>query len=164
MTDKPNPASELRGWQSMLAQMRNIAGRVTRGLTFGVQGAVLSGAGEILLVRHTYVAGWFLPGGGVEVGESAPSALERELLEEAGIRLTAAPELHGLFFHPELGRRDHIALYIVRDFSAGHCARPRLEIAEARFFPLDALPEGTTGGTRRRLAEIASGTAPAIHW
>lgn len=164
MTQTPTAGSEFRGWQRWLAQLRNAAARLTRGLTFGAQGAVFNAAGEVLLVRHTYVAGWFLPGGGVEVGESAVDALRRELLEEAGLRVTGTPRLHGLFFHPELGRRDHIAVFVVRDFVAVQAKRPRLEIAEARFFALDALPDGTTGGTRRRLAEIANGAAPAPDW
>ena len=45
-------------------------------------------------------------------------------------------------------------------FSEGPFSRG-FEIAEARFFPVDALPEGTTGGTRRRIAEVLDGFAPA---
>ena len=57
-------------------------------MTLGVRGLVLDrDAGTIVLLRHTYVPGWQMPGGGVERGESALEALERELMEEGNIRL-----------------------------------------------------------------------------
>jgi hypothetical protein len=42
--------------------------------------------------------------------------------------------------------------------------QPDREIAEAGFFPLDRLPEGTTSATRRRLAEILEGQPPSVNW
>jgi hypothetical protein len=54
-------------------------------------------------------------------------------------------------------------VFVVRDFVAESVKQPDREIAEAGFFPLDALPEGITLATRRRLDEIAAGArAPAI--
>lgn len=41
---------------------------------------------------------------------------------------------------------------------------PNREIAEAGFFPPDALPAATTPATRRRIAEIVYGHPPAAHW
>jgi 8-oxo-dGTP pyrophosphatase MutT (NUDIX family) len=126
-------------------------------LRLGVRGIVIErhdGAAEcILLVRHTYVSGWYLPGGGIEAGESAPTALARELVEETGVKVLASPVLHGFFFNPKASRRDYVVCYVVRDFRVG--ARvPDGEIAEAQFFPIDALPEGTSPATRARIAEI----------
>ena len=68
-------------------------------MTLGVRGVVLDGDGKVFLVRHSYVAGWHLPGGGVEVGETFLEALRRELVEEGRIELTREPVLHGLFFN-----------------------------------------------------------------
>src|SRR5204863_10159664 len=67
--------------------------RFVRGMTLGVRGIVIDGAGAVFLVKHSYVAGWHLPGGGVEVGETVEEALARELGEEGNITLTGPPTL-----------------------------------------------------------------------
>lgn len=135
-----------------------------RGITLGVRAAILDDEGRVFLVRHTYVAGWHLPGGGVEPGESLREALAKELAEEARVRLTGEPVLFGFYFNAHVSRRDHVALFVVRDFTVDGPRAPDREIAEAGFFPLDMLPEGTTAGTRARLAEIAEGLAPSPFW
>ncbi|WP_350335093.1 NUDIX domain-containing protein [Coralliovum pocilloporae] len=125
-----------------------------RGATLGVRAVVLDGEGQVFLVRHTYLPGWYLPGGGVEAGQSFLTALKQELSEEGNIRLTGAPDLFAVYQNRREYARDHVALYIVRDFVQDSPRRPDHEIAEARFFPLDDLPEDTTEATRRRLSEI----------
>jgi 8-oxo-dGTP pyrophosphatase MutT (NUDIX family) len=140
--------------------------RLSRGLTLGVRGIVLDEAGRVCLVRHTYVAGWQFPGGGVEPGETALAALARELREEAGIRLdpAQAPRLHGVFQNRFVTERDHVLAYVVRAFTRGGTPVPNREIADAGFFPLAALPTGTVGAVHRRLHELAHGTAPDTEW
>ncbi|MGB7125908.1 MAG: NUDIX domain-containing protein [Methylovirgula sp.] len=129
----------------------------------GVRGLILDSEGWVLLVRHTYVSGWYLPGGGVEAGESAVGALRRELYEEGGVELLGAPRLHGLFFNPKASRRDYVACYVVRDFRVTP-TQPNFEIAEARFFPVNAVPEDTSPATRARLAEVLTGTSVPDVW
>ena len=138
--------------------------RLSRGLTLGVRGAVIDGQDRVLLVRHTYVDGWHMPGGGVEIGETATEALSRELTEEAAIAISAPPRLHGIFFNGHASRRDHVLVYVVRHFRELGRKMPDREIEAAEFFPLSALPEGITGGTRARLDEIVSGREPSAHW
>jgi 8-oxo-dGTP pyrophosphatase MutT (NUDIX family) len=138
--------------------------RIARGMTLGVRGVVIDPAGRVFLVKHSYVAGWHLPGGGVEVGETVESALARELREEGGIAAAAPPRLHGIFFNARVSRRDHVAVYVLRDFTqAGGPQDPR-EIIDHGFFPPDALPQDTTRGTRARLNEVLNGAALSDRW
>ena len=115
-------------------------------------------------MRHGYVAGWHFPGGGVEPGETCEQALARELMEEALVAIDGPVRLHGLFFNGRISRRDHVAVYVVDRFHVVGEHAPDCEILEARFFPLEALPEGTTRGTRERLAEICEGKAVIGWW
>ena len=87
----------------------------------GVRGVVVDGEGKVFLVKHSYVAGWHLPGGGVEVGETFVEALRRELMEEGRIELTGEPALHGIFLNSHVSRRDHVAVYLIRQFSQDRC-------------------------------------------
>src|ERR1700744_153513 len=91
--------------------------RFARGMTRGVRAVVLDGDDKVFLVKHSYVAGWHLPGGGVEVGETLLEALRRELMEEGRIELTGEPALQGIFLNSHVSRRDHVAVYLVRHFS-----------------------------------------------
>ncbi|MGL4974775.1 MAG: NUDIX domain-containing protein [Bosea sp. (in: a-proteobacteria)] len=138
--------------------------RISRGMTMGVRAVVLSEADEVFLVRHTYTPGWHLPGGGVEPGETLAAALAKELREEACIRLTGEAQLHGMFLNLKASLRDHVAVFIVRDYVQDSLPKPNSEIAEARFFPLNALPENTTAGTRQRLAEVLEEQPVSAVW
>jgi ADP-ribose pyrophosphatase YjhB (NUDIX family) len=135
-----------------------------RPMTLGVRGVVVAADESVLLVRHGYVPGWHFPGGGVEVGETFVDALGRELEEEACVRSTGAPVLHGLYFNGHVSRRDHVAVYVVREYQVLGVRAPDREIEEARFFPRRALPEGTSRGTRSRLAEIFEGARSSDLW
>lgn len=138
--------------------------RVARGMTLGVRGVVLDGDNRVFLVRHSYVAGWHLPGGGVEVGETVLGALRRELVEEGRIELTETPALHGVFFNSHVSRRDHVAVYVVRHFRQDHLPAPNHEIVECGFYDVGALPAETTRGTRLRIAEVLHGEVPIATW
>jgi 8-oxo-dGTP pyrophosphatase MutT (NUDIX family) len=137
---------------------------MVRGMTLGVRGVVLDGDDKVFLVRHSYVAGWHLPGGGVEVGETFLEALRRELVEEGRIELTGEPVLHGLFFNGHVSRRDHVAVYVVRQFRQDRLPKPNHEIVECGFYAAGALPKETTRGTRLRIAEVLDGTTPIATW
>lgn len=138
--------------------------RLTRGVTFGVRVAAFAPDGRVVLVRHTYVPGWHLPGGGVDPGEAAVEAAERELREETHAHAPAeALTLFGVYTNFETMRGDHIALYVARGV-APVAHTPDREIAEVMWARPDALPDGATPATRARLEEIAAGRAPSRTW
>lgn len=138
--------------------------RFSRPATLGARAMVIDGQGRIFLVKHSYIDGWHLPGGGVETGETIGEALARELAEEGNIRLTGAPRLHGVYFNKRMSRRDHVALYIVRDFIQKEPPRPNREIVAHGFFAREALPPDTSRATRARLAEVFEGAAVSELW
>jgi 8-oxo-dGTP pyrophosphatase MutT (NUDIX family) len=151
-------------FEPLLRRIFHLYWRVSRGLTLGVRGVVLDGQGKVFLIHHTYVYGWQLPGGGVEAGETLLEALKRELMEEGRIEVLAEPVLHGLFFNEHVSRRDHVAIYVVREFRQDRIPEPNLEISACGFFAVDALPADTTEGTRRRIAEVVDGQKPIATW
>lgn len=134
-------------------------------MTLGVRVLVHDEAtNSVFLIRHTYVPGWQLPGGGVETGETVEDAMARELHEEGNLRLSGPAELKSVHFNRHASRRDHVLLYVARDYIQDHPKAPDREIAEASFFPVNELPPETTAGTRRRIAEVLRGAKVSSDW
>jgi ADP-ribose pyrophosphatase YjhB (NUDIX family) len=137
--------------------------RAAKGLTLGVRGVVFDPQGRVLLVEHTYLSGWYFPGGGVERGESAARALERELIEEAGVQMLEPPELVSIHDNSKRFAGDQVLLYRVSAWRETP-ATSRGEIARLDFFDPGALPSGATAAVRRRLAELLTGDPPDPAW
>ena len=157
--------SDLRErFEPLLRRIFHLYWRLVRGMTLGVRAVVLDRDNKVFLVKHSYVAGWHLPGGGVEIGESLADALRRELMEEGRIECLGEPALHGLFFNSHVSRRDHVAVYVVRQFSQDRLPAPNHEIVACGFFEVGRLPEETTRGTRLRIAEVLEGQARIGTW
>ena len=112
--------------------------------------------GQVLLVRQTYLPGWFMPGGGLKRGETLEGAARREVREETGAEV-ASLQLLGVYTNFSDWKTDHNALFVTRDFKVSGV--PDSEIAELRFFPLDALPADLWPGHRLRLEELWAGAA-----
>lgn len=148
----------------LTTRLITLGAAVTRPMTLGVRGLVVDQSNRVLLVRHTYVSGYYLPGGGVETGETLEQALERELAEEGNIVLEGPATLHGVYLNRRVSRRDHVALFVVREFRQREPRAPDREIAEANFFALNELPTDATRATRARLAEIFEGAAFSPYW
>ena len=153
-----------RRLEPVIRPMMHFYWRFSRGATLGARGMIIDGHGRIFLVRHSYVDGWHMPGGGVETGETMLTALARELGEEGNIQLKGQPQLFAIYFNGRISRRDHVALFIVRDFLLDSPPRPNREIVEHGFFAIDALPEETSRATRARIDEVFRGVTVSELW
>jgi 8-oxo-dGTP pyrophosphatase MutT (NUDIX family) len=159
-----NEESKLTPRQRFRTRVHLLLTALSKRMTVGVRAVLLDGR-KVLLVKHTYTPGWQFPGGGVEPGETAEMAAGREALEETGYAVDGRPELHGFFLNRIAGgRRDHVAVYVWRDFRSQLEFAPNLEIAECGWFDVDALPADVGKGTARRVREIFERTKPASEW
>jgi 8-oxo-dGTP diphosphatase len=135
--------------------LRGEVWRLRRPTLLGVRALIVRN-GDILLIRHrSGKQPWALPGGGVERNERLAEAARREAAEETGAPIRVE-QLLGVY--ERFGDRisNYIAVFICT--ALGEPQPPRsLEIAEARFFPLERLPAGADPGTRRRVAEYLAG-------
>ncbi|HVW56769.1 MAG TPA: NUDIX domain-containing protein [Rhizobiaceae bacterium] len=165
MTDDSEDSRQLKTLPKWRSRIFHSYFLLSRPMTFGVRGIVYDPNVEsVFLIRHTYVAGWHFPGGGVERGETAVQALRRELREEGNIEISAAPELKSLHLNRRASPRDHVALYLVTGFRQTTPRKPNFEIAESGFFKMNDLPAGTTPATLRRLDEVFHGKTPSDYW
>ena len=137
--------------------------RLSRGMTLGVRGVATDAEGRVLLVKHTYLHGWWLPGGGVDRGETTQAAVVRELREEAGLIAKSEPRLISVHSNERFFPGDHVLVFAIDAFDMTE-RTSHGEIAEIGWFHPDALPEDTTRATRDRLAEIFGQTGPSPDW
>lgn len=163
MSDKV-AQDEKRGlWAWLLGRALHVYFVLTRSMTLGVRAACFDGEGRLFLVRHSYIVGWHMPGGGVERHETVEQALEKELREEGNLVISGKPQLFHVYFNNRTSKRDHVVFYRVEVVQPAP-RKPDLEIVESGFFPLDALPPGTTKATFRRLKELEGAEPPSNYW
>lgn len=135
-----------------------------QGLLAAAFAIVRNDRGEVLLVLRADDGNWELPGGRIEVGESAASAAVREVAEEAGVSIVVVG-LAGVYSAPrhvlaytDDGVYQQIAIcFHARPLRSGVAHPDRQETVAARWFD----PAQTTSLTmhptmRRRLADAVS--------
>ncbi|MFT3997871.1 MAG: NUDIX domain-containing protein [Asticcacaulis sp.] len=137
--------------------------RMTRGKTLGVRGLVVEEGRRVLLIEHTYLEGWWLPGGGVDAMETAGDAVVRELREEAGIIARETPRLLSVHSNEHFFPGDHVLFYRIDVFERGEMTSHG-EIKNVGFFDIDALPDNINDASLRRIQEALQGFPPDPLW
>ena len=132
-----------------------------RPVAFGVVGAIFDPGGRVLLMRQTYVKGWWLPGGAIGLGEAPETAVRRELHEEVGLSGGQA-RLFGIYTS-RLWWLTHVVVLYVIEGGEVHF-RPNREVSAISWEALDAPPPGTAPPVLRRLAELAAGAQQGDRW
>lgn len=132
--------------------------------TVGVRALVFDIHNRILLVKHTYRAGWHTPGGGVNDRESPHAAIVREVWEEAGIRPVDPPCLYSVYINSSDSADDFPILFVMKGISCEPNIQDKAEILEAAWFSPEELPADVTEKTRIRIHEYLNGLEPSPTW
>lgn len=142
---------------------RNTWWRIRRPLLMGVR-VLLVRDHQVLLVRHRSGAlPWSLPGGGVERCEPLAAAAIRECREEAGATVQIE-RIHGAFDNFFLGTSNYVTVFVATQVGE-RTPFFSFEVAEARYFPVAALPANIEQGSARRVTEYCEGrTGVAGAW
>ena len=113
-------------------------------------GAVFDPQGRVLLIQRSDNRLWAMPGGMVEVGETAAQAAEREIWEETGVRVRAE-RLLGIYDNRAHGGRAPFQIYMVGFMCAyvSGTPHPTSEALDVGYFFEDALPSLTPGARAR---------------
>jgi len=117
---------------------------------------------EVLLVWHTYLSGWYLPGGGLQRNETLEAAARREAFEETGAKLGEV-KLLGIFSSFNQWKTDHTVVFYSDDFEI--TGVPDKEIEKVGRFSFGELPDYVYGSHRKLLESYMNGkVAPQGEW
>lgn len=135
----------------------------TRPSTVGARALCLTPANRVVLVRHSYMTGWFLPGGARRHDDHPVAAILRELREEIGLVDWTSVAPVGDIDHRIDFRYDRETVFIVRDVR--YRAQLSWEIESIAEFDLDRLPPDLGSGMRERwmMTSVAAKAAPGLH-
>ena len=127
--------------------------RILKPVSIGVR-IMLIHDDEVLLVKHSYMDEWYLPGGGAKKKETLDQTARREAYEEVGASLGNL-ELLGIYTNFLELRTDHIAIFLCKDFILED--KKDWEIEAIKFFPLNNLPKDIAPGIHRRIEDYLNG-------
>jgi 8-oxo-dGTP diphosphatase len=119
---------------------------------------VRNAGGAVLLVQRRFPPhGWALPGGFVELGETLETAVVREVLEETGLRIENFEQFRA-YSDPARDARHHIITIVFTGWATGE-PRGADDAAEAKFFPMGAMPEPLAADHGTILADFRAALA-----
>ena len=138
---------------------KEVARHVLRRPVVGIAALARTPDGRFVLIRRSDSGEWAMPGGTLEWGETLRTAIERELLEEAGTRLVSLGEVIGVYSRPDRDPRFH-AVTVVVDATVAPPSHPPdnpLEILEVRAFAEAELPSSLSHGMTEMLQNARTG-------
>jgi len=136
-----------------------------RPMTLGVRGLIIDKDDKVLLVKqHRMYPVFIYPAAGLKLAETILQALERELFEECAVSLKSPPLLYNIYLNKRSSSRDHVALFVIRNFCDEGPRLPDKEIAEVKYFPVDQLPDDATPATQRRIDEVLNNIEMSPYW
>ena len=143
---------------SYVQQIREKVG-TSRIFAPGVRAVIVNQQKEILLQRRTDNLLWGVPGGSVEMDETAWQALKREVAEETALEVIEAEPM-GLYSGPkqrfDYPNGDQVQCFAIAFIVLKWQGRARAdgeEGAELRFFPLSRLPDDLVPVHRQTIAD-----------
>lgn len=148
---------------SFVNLLRQLCWRILKSTTIGIRLLLLTNK-EVLLVKHSYLNQWFLPGGEAKAKETIKEALEREIKEELGVEIEGKIQILGIYSNFQEHKRDYIIVFFTEGVKI---VKPTItlqnfEIKDIKYFPLEVLPLDTSPGTRKRIQEFLDQKASEI--
>jgi 8-oxo-dGTP pyrophosphatase MutT (NUDIX family) len=150
------------GWdESYQGKLRASVGDEQVLLFVGARAVLRDDAGRVLLIERIDNGYWSLPAGAMELGESIAEAAARELHEETGLTATGVTPfaLYTGAAHTVTNQWGHTYQLHVAAFRVdgwrGELVTRTDETTDARFFPVDGLPEPLSGSVTACLTDLA---------
>ncbi len=136
--------------------------KLLRPKTYGARALILC-EDNVLLVKNLNLPYWTMPGGGMKKGELPESCLTRELKEELDLDINGLEYKLGTYSSGHEGKQDEIHIFVMKLSDARFIKQ--WELADARWFPIDNLPENISAATVRRIQELNAGSRDLLlHW
>lgn len=123
---------------------------------------VILDAGRVLLLQRQDFKTWALPGGSVEVGESAAQAAIREVREETGLDVVLT-RLIGLYSMPHWIGNTHSAIFAAR-VSGGTLHPQASEAQRVAYIPTDDLPPHLNWWHHQAIRDATHGVGGSSVW